>query len=81
MANLILPNSFINNTAIIAAETNANNAAIEAFVELIAAGTNIDAAAISYSHLAAATITSLTTTIVAAADDDADGVIAGQVFG
>jgi len=47
MATLTIPNSFVNGTAAIAAEVNANFSAIKTFCENLAAGTNIDAGAIN----------------------------------
>jgi hypothetical protein len=47
MATLTIPNSFVNGTAAIASEVNANFSAIKTFCENLAAGTNIDAGAIN----------------------------------
>ena len=41
MATLTIPNSFINGTAAVATEVNANFTAVKTFAEGIAAGTNI----------------------------------------
>lgn len=51
MATLTIPNSFVNNTAAIATEVNANFIAIKTFSEALAAGTNIDAGAINSAAL------------------------------
>lgn len=51
MATLIIPNSFVNGTAAIATEVNANFSAIKTFCEGLSAGTQIDAGAINSSQL------------------------------
>lgn len=75
MATLSIPNTFVNATPAVATEVNANFNAVKTFVEALAAGTNIDDGAITYSKLAAATVTALTT-----AGDNAEVVIGAQVF-
>lgn len=75
MATLSIPNTFTNGTAAIATEVNANFNAVKTFAEAVAAGTNIDDGAITYSKLAAAAITSLTAT------DSDQAVLSGQIFG
>lgn len=75
MATLSIPNTFTNGTAAIATEVNANFNAVKTFSEAVAAGTNIDDGAITYSKLAAAAITSLTAT------DSDQAVLSGQIFG
>ena len=75
MATLGIPNTFTNGTAAIATEVNANFNAVKTFSEAVAAGTNIDDGAITYSKLAAAAITSLTAT------DSDQAVLSGQIFG
>jgi microcystin-dependent protein len=62
MATLSVPYSFNPNTAIVASEMNSNFAAVKTFVEALAAGTNIDAAAITTDKLATNTIQLLTPT-------------------
>lgn len=52
MATLSVPYSFQNATAIVASEMNSNFTAVKSFVEALAAGTNIDAGAISADKLA-----------------------------
>lgn len=62
MATLTVPYSFNPNTAIVASEMNTNFGAIKTFVEALAAGTNIDSAAITTDKLATNTIQLLTPT-------------------
>jgi hypothetical protein len=47
MATLTIPYSFVNGTTAVAAEVNGNFSAIKTFCEALAAGTNIDAGAIT----------------------------------
>jgi hypothetical protein len=47
MATLTIPYSFVNGTTAVAAEVNGNFSAVKSFCEALAAGTNIDAGAIS----------------------------------
>jgi len=74
MATLTIPNSFINGTAAVATEVNANFTAVKTFAEGIAAGTNIDDGAITYSKLDANVASQL------AAGDSAAVVLGSQVF-
>ena len=76
MATLSIPNNFTNGTPAIATEVNANFNAVKTFSEGIAAGTNIDEGAITYSKLAAATVTALT-----ASGEDIQIVLGVQIFG
>jgi len=76
MATLNVPNTFVNGTPAVATEVNANFNAVKVFVEAIAAGTNIDDGAITYSKLAAAAVAALSTS-----GDNAEVVIGSQVFG
>ena len=76
MATLGIPNTFTNGTAAIATEVNANFNAVKTFSEAVAAGTNIDDGAITYSKLAAATVTALT-----ASGEDIQIVLGVQIFG
>jgi len=62
MATLTVPYSFNVNTAIVASEMNTNFGAVKTFVEALAAGTNIDAGAITSDKLATNTIQLLTPT-------------------
>ena len=74
MATLPIPNTFVNATAAVAAEVNANFIAVKTFTEGIAAGTNIDDGAITYTKLAANVAAQL-------ASGDSDTIIlGGQVF-
>lgn len=57
MATLTIPNSFVNGTAAIASEVNANFSAIKTFAEQLAAGTNIDAGAINSAAMSATGVT------------------------
>lgn len=75
MATLSIPNNFINGTVAVATEVNANFTAVKTFVEGIAAGTNIDDGAITYSKLDANVASQL------AAGDSAAVVLGSQVFG
>jgi hypothetical protein len=56
MATLTIPYSFVNGTTAVAAEVNGNFSAIKTFCEALAAGTNIDAGAISAGALASTTV-------------------------
>lgn len=51
MATLTIPYSFVNGTTAVAAEVNNNFSAIKTFCENLAAGTNIDAGAITSGSL------------------------------
>jgi hypothetical protein len=53
MATLSIPYSFVNGTTAVAAEVNGNFTAVKTFVEALAAGTNIDAGAITSGSLSA----------------------------
>lgn len=94
MSTLSIPNSFVNGTAAIATEVNGNFAAVKAFAEALAAGTNIDAGAITAGLLAATAVTAGAYTAanitvdsagritLAASGHDSDQVVLGsQVFG
>jgi hypothetical protein len=52
MATLTIPYSFVNGTTAVAAEVNGNFSAVKSFCEALAAGTNIDAGAITAGALA-----------------------------
>ena len=56
MATLTIPYSFVNGTTAVAAEVNGNFSAIKTFCEALAAGTNIDAGAITAGSLASTTV-------------------------
>ena len=75
MATLSIPNTFVNGTPAVATEVNANFNAVKTFVEALAAGTNIDDGAITYSKLAAGVAA-----LLASGDSD-QIVLGGQVFG
>jgi hypothetical protein len=81
MATLTIPNSFINGTAAIATEVNANFTAVKTFTEALAAGTNIDAGAITFASIATAAVTSITNTVLSTAGSDDQVVLGSQVFG
>ena len=81
MATLTIPNSFINGTAAIATEVNANFTAVKTFAEALAAGTNIDAGAITFASIATAAVTSITNTVLSTAGSDDQVVLGSQVFG
>ena len=74
MATLTIPNSFINGTPAVATEVNANFTAVKTFCEALAAGTNIDDGAITYSKLDAGVASQL------AAGDSVAVVLGSQVF-
>lgn len=57
MATLTIPNTFVNGTAAIATEVNSNFSAIKTFCENLAAGTNIDAGAITSGSLSSTGVT------------------------
>jgi hypothetical protein len=59
MATLTIPYSFVNGTTAVAAEVNGNFSAVKSFCEALAAGTNIDAGAITFAAIDAAAITSI----------------------
>ena len=81
MATLTIPHSFTNGTAAIATEVNANFVAIKTFTEALAAGTNIDAGAITFASIATAAVTSITSTVLTTAGSDDQVVLGSQVFG
>jgi len=81
MATWNIPKTFTDGVASSAPDVNTNFTNLKSFIEAIAAGTNIDAGVITYAHLLAATITSLETNILAAASDNDQVVLGGQVFG
>jgi len=76
MATLSIPNTFTNGTPAIATEVVANFNAVKTFAEGISAGTNIDDGSITYSKLAAATVSALTTS-----GDNMQVVLGTQIFG
>jgi hypothetical protein len=76
MATLSIPNTFTNGTPAIATEVVENFNAVKVFAEALAAGTNIDDGAITYTKLAAAAVNALRTS-----GDNADVVLGGQIFG
>lgn len=76
MATLSIPNTFTNGTPAVATEVNGNFNAVKVFAEGISAGTNIDDGAVTYSKLAAAAVTALTTS-----GDNAQVVLGTQIFG
>jgi len=76
MATLSIPNTFTNGTPAIATEVNANFNAVKVFAEAVAAGTNIDDGAITYTKLAAAAVAALTTS-----GDNGQVVLGTQIFG
>lgn len=76
MATLSIPNTFTNGTPAVATEVNANFNSVKVFAEAVAAGTNIDDGAITYSKLAAAAVTALTTS-----GDNVQVVLGTQIFG
>ena len=57
MATLTIPNTFVNNTTIVAAEHNQNFTAVKNFVDGLAQGTNFDAGAINTEDIASSAIT------------------------
>ena len=81
MATLTIPYSFVNGTTAVAAEVNGNFSAIKTFCEQLAAGTNIDAGAITFAAIDAAAITSITSSVLAVAGSDDQVVLGSQVFG
>jgi hypothetical protein len=70
MATLTIPYSFVNGTTAVAAEVNGNFSAVKSFCEALAAGTNIDAGAITSG--------SLSTTVVAGAYTTANITVDSQ---
>ncbi len=57
MATLTIPNTFVNNTTIVAASFNENFTAVKNFVEATTAGSNFDAGAVNTEDLASASVT------------------------
>ena len=76
MATLNVPNTFVNGTPAVATEVNANFNAVKTFVEALAAGTNIDDGAITFSKLNANVLSQITTS-----GDDDQIVLGSQIFG
>lgn len=81
MATLTIPYNFVPGTTAVAAEVNGNFANVKTFVEALAAGTNIDAGAITFSSIATAAVTSITNTVLSTAGSDDQVVLGSQVFG
>jgi hypothetical protein len=81
MATLTIPYGFVNGTTAVAAEVNGNFSAVKTFCEQLAAGTNIDAGAITFAAIDAAAITSITSSVLAVAGSDDQVVLGSQVFG
>lgn len=83
MATLIIPNTFVNGTAAIATEVNANFTEVKTFVEALAAGTNLDVNAVTESKILDQSITyaklsAAVTNIIAIGNDQS--ILSGQVF-
>ena len=57
MATLTIPNTFVNNTTIQAADFNQNFTAVKNFVESTTTGSNFDAGAVNTEDIAAAAVT------------------------
>lgn len=57
MAVLTIPNTFINGTAAIAAEVNANFTAVKTFAENLSTGVGLDSGAITTNKLADSAVT------------------------
>ena len=77
MATLTFTNTFVNGTAAVATEVNANFNNVKTFVEATTAGTNIDSGAIAYSQIATAAIT----TIINEVSSSDQTVLSSQIFG
>ena len=83
MATLNIPNTFVNATAAIASEVNANFTEVKTFVEALAAGTNLDVNAVTESKILNQNVTyaklaSSVTDIIAIGNDQS--ILSGQVF-
>lgn len=83
MATLVIPNTFVNGTAAVATEVNANFTAVKTFVEALAAGTNLDVNAVTETKILDQTITyaklaSSITDIISIANTQS--ILAAQVF-
>jgi hypothetical protein len=81
MATLTFTNTFVNGTAAVATEVNANFNDVKTFVEATTAGTNIDSGAIAYSQIATAAVTSITNDVIASASSSDQTVLGSQIFG
>lgn len=75
MATLSIPNTLVNGTPAVATEVMQNFNAIKTFAEALAAGTNIDDGAVTYSKLA----TAVQNLLVTGESDQI--VLGGQIFG
>jgi len=81
MATLTFTNTFVNGTAAVATEVNANFNDVKVFTEGIAAGTNIDSGAVTYAKIATAAVTSITNDVIASASTSDQTVLGSQIFG
>jgi hypothetical protein len=81
MATLTFTNTFVNGTAAVATEVNANFNDVKTFVEATTAGTNIDSGAIAYSQIATAAVTSITNDVISSASSSDQTVLGSQIFG
>lgn len=81
MAVLTIPYTFIPGTTAVAAEANGNFSNVKTFCEALAAGTNIDAGAITFAAIDAGAITSITNTVLSSAGTSDQVILGSQVFG
>ncbi len=81
MATLNISHTFFPSTAAVASQVNDNFADVKTFAEALAAGTNIDTGAITYSSLATAAVDSIVNTAIATGTTSDQSILSSQVFG
>ena len=81
MATLNISHTFFPSTAAVASQVNDNFADVKTFAEALAAGTNIDAGAITYASLATAAVDSIVNTAIATGTTSDQSILSSQVFG
>jgi len=81
MATLNISHTFFPSTAAVASQVNDNFADVKTFAEALAAGTNIDTGAITYSSLATAAVDSIVNTAIAVGTTNDQSILSSQVFG
>lgn len=79
MAVLTIPNTFINGTAAIAAEVNANFTAVKTFAENVSTGVGLDTGAVTTSKIADSAVTTAKILNGAVTADKLDSGVASQL--